>query len=69
MKEFRETFALLALMTCVVSYIVFVVSVIFQCYDNMIWTGATSFIAFAIFLVAAGDMDNDTYLKNTNQDD
>ena len=69
MKEFRRTLALISATLFVLSFAAFLISAFLGCYGNLIWAEPTSFIAFAIFLVAAGDMDNDTYLKNTNQDD
>lgn len=69
MKEFRRTLALISATIFVLSFAAFLTSAFFGYYGNLIWTGITAVAAFTVMIVAAGTPDNDTYLKNTKQDD
>lgn len=53
-KRIKNILALVSLLIFVVAFSVFVISAFLGAYGNLIWSGFTSFLAFAVMLVVAG---------------
>ncbi|MBP3773828.1 MAG: hypothetical protein ILA34_00570 [Bacteroidaceae bacterium] len=64
MKGIKSILATVSLLTFVVSFAAFVVSVYAGFYASLAWLGIISFVSFFAMLIVAGTPDNATYLRN-----
>jgi hypothetical protein len=63
MKGIKSIIATGSLLTFVVSFAVFVISILAGFYANLALSGLTAVVAF-IFYIASGNPDNATYLRH-----
>lgn len=66
-KKIRTILTTVSLLIFIVSFAAFVISAFLGFYDNLVWSGLTSFAAFTVMLIVAGIPDNATYLRNSRR--